>query len=63
MQLVKDKSAVPDMNISVTDKNDNYAADKTNKAGQITVPTGSGKANEDGKTTGGYEDAEATVGR
>ena len=58
VQLVKDKSAVPDMNISVTDKNDNYAADKTNKAGQITVPTGSGKTNEDGKTTGGYEDAD-----
>ena len=58
VQLVKDKSAVPDMNISVTDKNDNYAADKTNKAGQITVPTGSGKTNEDGKVTGGYENAD-----
>ena len=31
---------------------------KTNKAGQITVPTGSGKTNEDGKVTGGYEDAD-----
>ena len=58
VQLVKDKSAVPDMSIAVTDKNDNYAADKTNKAGQITVPTGSGKTNEDGKVTGGYEDAD-----
>ena len=58
VQLVKDKSAVPDINISVTDKNDNYAADKTNKLGQITVPTGNGKTNEDGKTTGGYEDAD-----
>ena len=58
VQLVKDKSAVPDMNISVTDKNDNYAADKTDKAGQVTVPTGSGKTNEDGKVTGGYEDAD-----
>ncbi len=26
--------------------------------GQITVPTGSGKTNEDGKVTGGYEDAD-----
>lgn len=58
VQLVKDKSAVPDMSIAVTDKNDNYAADITNKAGQITVPTGSGKTNEDGKVTGGYEDAD-----
>ena len=58
VQLVKDKSAVPDMSIAITDKNDNYAADKTNKAGQITVPTGSGKTNEDGKVTGGYEDAD-----
>lgn len=58
VQLVKDKSAVPDMSIAVTDKNDNYAADKTNKAGQITVPTGSGKTNEDGKVTAGYEDAD-----
>lgn len=58
VQLLKDKSAVPDMSIAVTDKNDNYAADETNKAGQITVPTGSGKTNEDGKVTGGYEDAD-----
>ena len=61
VQLVKDKSAVPDVNISVTDKNDNYAADKTNKVGQITVPTGSGKTNEDGKVTGGYEDADGDL--
>ena len=58
VQLVKDKSAVPGMSISVTDKNDNYAAGKTDKAGQVTVPTGSGKTNEDGKVTAGYEDAD-----
>ena len=58
VQLVKDKSSVPDMNISVTDKNDNYASGKTDAAGQIIVPTGSGKTNEDGKVTGGYEDAD-----
>ena len=58
VQLVKDKSAVPDMGISVADKNDNYAAGKTDKAGQITVPTGSGETNEDGKVTTGYEDAD-----
>ena len=58
VQLLKDKSAVPDMSIAVTDKNDNYASGKTDKAGQITVPTGSGKTNEAGKVTGGYEDAD-----
>ena len=58
VQLVKDKSAVPDMSIAVTDKNDNYASGKTDKAGQITVPTGSDKTNEDGKVTTGYEDAD-----
>ena len=58
VQLVKDKSAVPGMNIAVTDKNDNYASGKTDKAGQITVPAGSGKTNEDGKVTAGYEDAD-----
>ena len=58
VQLVKDKSAVPDMSIAVTDKNDNYASGKTDKAGQITVPNGNGKTNEDGKITGGYEDAD-----
>ena len=58
VQLVKDKSAVPDMSIAVTDKNDNYASGKTDKAGQITIPTGSGKTNEDGKVTTGYEDAD-----
>lgn len=58
VQLVKDKSAVPGMSIAVTDKNDNYASSKTDTAGQITVPTGSGKTNEDGKVTAGYEDAD-----
>ena len=58
VQLVKDKSAVPGMSIAVTDKNDNYASSKTDAAGQITVPTGSGKTNEDGKVTAGYEDAD-----
>ena len=58
VQLVKDKSAVPGMSIAVTDKNDNYSSGKTDTAGQITIPTGSGKTNEDGKATAGYEDAD-----
>ena len=58
VQLVKDKSAVPGMSIAVTDKNDNDSSGKTDTAGQITVPTGSGKTNEDGKVTAGYEDAD-----
>ena len=58
VQLVKDKSPVVAMPIAVTDHNDNYASGKTDKAGQITVPGGSGETNEDGKATGGYEDAD-----
>ena len=58
VQLVKDKSAVPGMSIAVTDKNDNYSSGKTDQVGQLTVPTGSGKTNEDGKATAGYEDAD-----
>ena len=58
VQLIKDKSAVPGMSIAVTDKNDNYASGKTDQVGQLTVPTGSGKTNEDGKATAGYEDAD-----
>ena len=58
VQLVKDKSAVPGMSIAVTDKNDNYSSGKTDTAGQITIPAGSGKTNEDGKVTAGYEDAD-----
>ena len=58
VQLVKDKGAVPGMSIAVTDKNDNYAFGKTDTAGQITIPAGSGKTNEDGKVTAGYEDAD-----
>ena len=46
------------MSIAVTDKNDNYASGKTDQVGQLTVPTGSGKTNEDGKATAGYEDAD-----
>ncbi|MFR7595565.1 MAG: S-layer homology domain-containing protein [Acutalibacteraceae bacterium] len=56
--LSKDKAPVPDMQLAVTDKNANYCADKTDKAGQITVPGTSGSTNSDGKTTGGYEDAD-----
>ena len=59
VQLVKDKSAVPGMSIAVTDKNDNDSSGKTDTAGQITIPTGSGKTNEDGKATAGYEDADS----
>ena len=58
VQLVKDKSAVPGMSIAVTDKNDNDASGKTDQVGQFTVPTGSGKTNEDGKATAGYEDVD-----
>ena len=46
------------MPVSVTDKNGNYSGGKTDKAGQLTIPGTSGTTNEDGKTTGGWEDAD-----
>ena len=58
VRLVKDKSAVSGMSVEVADRNSNYASGTTDKAGQITVPTSGGKTNEEGKVTGGYEDAE-----
>lgn len=51
--LMKDKAPVADMQLAVTDKNGNYCADKTDKAGQITVPGTSGSTNGDGKATDG----------
>ena len=54
--LTKDKCAVADMFIAVTDKYDNYCEGSTDKAGQLTVPGASGKTNEDGSATVGWED-------
>ena len=55
--LVKaDRSAVSGVDIAVTDANDNYSADTTDKAGQITVPGTSGKTNDSGRVTVGGED-------
>ncbi len=56
VQLVKDKSPVAGMGISVTDRNDNFSSGKTDAAGQLTVPGGSATTNEDGKGTVGWED-------
>ena len=56
--LKKDKSPVNAMQIAVTDKNNNYCADKTNAAGQLTVPGTTGKTNGDGNATVGWEDAD-----
>ena len=58
VQLVKDKSPVAGMGVSVTDRNDNFSSGKTNTAGQLTVPGGSDSTNEDGKGTVGWEDAD-----
>ena len=58
VQLVKDKSPVADMPISVTDKNGNFSGGKTDQAGQLTLPGTSGATNDEGKTTAGYEDAD-----
>ena len=56
VRLVEDKSPVADLFIAVTDRNDNYCEDTTNASGQITVPGTTGKTNEDGNATVGYED-------
>ena len=40
----------------MTDKHDNYCAGNTDSNGQVTVPGTSGKTNEDGNTTVGWED-------
>jgi DNA-directed RNA polymerase subunit RPC12/RpoP len=56
--LTKDKSPVEGIFIAVTDKNSNYAADKTDSAGQITIPGTSGQTNSDGNVTVGWQDAD-----
>ena len=53
--LTKDKSAVANMFIAVTDRQDNYCEDSTDANGQITVPDITGKTNEDGNATVGWE--------
>lgn len=58
VQLVKDKSPVVGMALSVTDKNANFCGGKTDKAGQLTIPGTTGQTNSDGKSTVGYEDAD-----
>ena len=54
--LTKDKSAVANMFIAVTDRQDNFCEDSTDANGQITVPDTTGKTNEDGNATVGWED-------
>ena len=54
--LTKNKSAVANMFIAVTDRQDNYCEDSTDANGQIIVPDTTGKTNEDGNATVGWED-------
>ena len=42
VQLVKDNSPVAGMGVSVSDRNDNFSSGKTDAAGQLTIPRGSG---------------------
>ena len=56
--LVKDGAPVQDMTVSVTDRNDNFCAEKTDGRGRITVPGTSGMTNADGKATVGFTDAD-----
>ncbi len=56
VRKTKDNSAVSDLLIEVSDKNDNYCAAKTNRVGKITVPDGDGSTNSDGRVTVGFKD-------
>ncbi len=60
VQLTKDKTVVPGMDVSVTDKNANHCAGQTNKQGQLTVPSTSGQTSENGNNTSGREDENGT---
>ena len=56
--LNKDKTPVKELLVVVTDKNGNYSAEKTDVAGQITVPGTSGVTGPDGKVTIGWIDVD-----
>ena len=56
--LNKDKTPVKELLVVVTDKNGNYSAEKTDVAGQITVPGTSGVTGPDGRITIGWIDAD-----
>ena len=56
--FTKDKSAVADMFIAVTDRQENYCEGSTDAAGQMTVPGTTGQTGEDGNATVGWEDAD-----
>lgn len=55
VKLAKNKTAVKNLQIEVTDRNGNAASGTTDRLGQVTVPTDSGNTNEDGKVTVGYD--------
>ena len=56
--LKADKSPVSGLDVSVTDKNGNFADDTTGAKGAITVPSGSNDTGNSGKGTVGYEDSD-----
>ncbi|MBQ2634318.1 MAG: S-layer homology domain-containing protein [Oscillospiraceae bacterium] len=56
--LNKDKTPVKELLVVVTDRNGNYSAEKTDDAGQITVPGTSGITGPDGGITIGWIDAD-----
>ena len=55
VKLVKDNTPVPELQIAVTDKYENYASGMTDKNGRITVPDANGRTNDEGKATVGYK--------
>ena len=54
--LSEPETPVEGIEIAVTDKNANTCGGKTDKVGQLTVPSSSGITNEDGSATVGWED-------
>ena len=57
VQKSKDKSAIPNLRLILTDRNGNISNDATNGKGQFTAPTASASTNTDGKATIGYTDS------
>lgn len=56
VQMKESKEFVPDLFITVTDKQNNYADGKTDSKGALTVPADSGVTNSDGRVTIGGTD-------
>jgi len=55
----EEKDPVRDLVIKITDNSGNYASDKTNDKGEVTLPGEDGKSGDEGSVTVGGKDADA----